>query len=420
MRTLYLNANNSIMKKFSYSVILILSLLPGIACLQSEGKEKEPENKNAEVKTTISEEKFGIELRRDSVLTPKDQLMMDWLKVIQDCSSPEKQVLPSQENNEVSTFNNALVAMAFILEGERSRAERILDFYSDATNPDNPDKDLQNFFYKGEARGFYQYMNLYDENGTLKNHQRKNSDRWMGDNVWLFFAFKHYQTSYHSDRYDKIIGLLKDLIISFYVDDPGPGGFIDHGWRHGDSILHLGFGHHEGNIDAYAMLRLIGENGLADSVRLWLDHALTGENYPLDLYTWRVLAYGKEYAYLLDIPESDIRYRKTVESNGKKAVGFFHGPDINADNIWLDGTGHMACAYITCGDKHKGFFYANQLDNFAIERKINNTLTHAIPYTFNASGGYGWVRHDRGFISVVAWYFLAKNKFNPLQLTIVE
>jgi hypothetical protein len=33
------------------------------------------------------------------------------------------------ENNEAQTFNNALVAMAFLVKGERDRAERILDFY---------------------------------------------------------------------------------------------------------------------------------------------------------------------------------------------------------------------------------------------------------------------------------------------------
>lgn len=411
------------MKKQLYHSFVILCLLLFYKSIQSFGIE--PLNINTDdcqpvLNRIKQEDQFGFQYRRDSVLTSKDNLLMDWLKEIQDCSSPEKQVLPSQEDNEVSTFNNALVAMAFILENEKERAERILDFYSDATDTNNTDRNLQSFYYSGEARGFYQYVNLYEENGIAAYHQRGNSDRWMGDNVWLLFAFKHYQLRYKSERYEKIIKLLENLIISYYVDDPGPGGYIEHGWRNGDTKFNEGFGHHEGNIDAYALLRLIGEDNLADSVKCWLDHELTGDNYPLDLYTWRVLSYGKEYAYLLDIPDSDTRYRKTVECNGKPAMGFYHGPDSNINNIWLDGTGHIACAYITCGDKFRGYFYANQLDNFIIERNINNTITHAIPYTFNTTGGYNWVKHDKGFISVVAWYFLAKNKFNPFQLTQTE
>ncbi|MDA3891490.1 MAG: hypothetical protein PF517_07465 [Salinivirgaceae bacterium] len=363
---------------------------------------------------------FGFLARRDSVLKPEDPLILGWLKNIQDFSSVEKMVLPSQEDNEISTFNNALVAMAFIVKNEKERAERILDFYNNARKIDNDNINLQNFYYKGEARGYYQYVGLKEIDGNQPFHQIRNSDRWMGDNVWLMIAYLYYQKQYQSEKYNDVINDLKELLISWYTDAEGPGGYLGHGWRRGDSQLHESHGHEEGNIDAYAMFKLMGENDYADSIKLWLDLRLQGKNYPLDLYTWRTLAYGKEYACLLDIPEFDFRYRKIIDVNGKPAMGFYHGPDININNVWLDGTGHIACAYITCGDKYRGYFYANQMDNFITERNINNKITHSIPYTYNKTGGYEWVNPDKGFISVAAWYIFAKNKFNPFVLSKTE
>ena len=64
-----------------------------------------------------------------------EKLIKNWflkyLESIQDNFSNDKWLVPAQEDNSGQTFNNALTAMAFILEGEKERAERILDFYAD-------------------------------------------------------------------------------------------------------------------------------------------------------------------------------------------------------------------------------------------------------------------------------------------------
>ena len=360
---------------------------------------------------------IGFKERRAAELAPEDPLVLEWLRQIQDVSSPDKQLLPSAEDNQAHTFNNSLVAMAFIVKGEKERAERILDFYAKATVRDNDDPSVQNFFYKGEARGFFQYVELNAKNGVPAYHNPGNSDRWMGDMAWLLTAYKHYEKTYNSDRYKEITELLKNLLISWYKDaDDGPGGYVQHGWRSGDKKLHENYGHPEGNIDCYAAFKLCDEDAYADKIRIWLGRVLKGDNLPLDLYTWRVLAFGKDYVALLNIPEYDLRYRKTVTFNGKQAMGFFDHADININNIWLDGTGHIACAFITLGDKERGYFYANQMDAFLIDREINGVLTRSLPYTANKEGDYKSIRQDVGVISVAAWYIFAKNKFNPLRL----
>lgn len=375
-------------------------------------------------------EGFGFDQRRHSQMQPEDTLVLEYLKQMQDAGSNEKKLLPSMglEDLEAQTFNNALVAMAFILHGERERAERILDFYANATDLSNTEPTLQNFYYNGEARGFFQWVAIRDSDGPIDGqlhagnckatayHHTGQVDRWMGDMVWLMLAYKLHEREYHCDKYEEIISLVKNLLLSWYKDDPAGGGYIQSGWRKGDTRLHEDTGHHEGNLDAYALFKLTGDLQTAEKIKQWLDMQLRGrKNLPLDLYTWRVLAFGKD-AELLDIPDYDLRYRKVVVFNGSKAMGFYNCPNIEADNVWLDGTGHIACAYIAYGDKTRGYFYADQLDKFLINQTISGVVTHALPYTANRSGGYEWVRPDRGFISVNAWYIFAKNRFNPMTL----
>ena len=77
-----------------------------------------------------------------------------------------------------------------MVKNERERAERILDYYQDATDSSNTILKRQNFFYNGEARGFYQQSNIET------NLDVSGSDRWIGDMAWLFIACKYYENLY--------------------------------------------------------------------------------------------------------------------------------------------------------------------------------------------------------------------------------
>ena len=362
---------------------------------------------------------IGFEQRRASALLPEDPHVLEWLKQVQDTSSPEKQLLPSMEDSRAQTFNNALAAMAFLLKGERERAERILDFYSNATLRENTDLSLQNFFYKGQPRGFYQ--NVLLSSGTVPAyHEPGGSDRWIGDMAWLLIAYNYYAKTFTTDKYKDIAALLKELMLSYYKTDV-VGGYVQHGWRKSDSKLHERDGHPEGNIDCCAALLLSGETKYAENIKKWLDATINGhEGLPLDLYTWRAMTNGKKSAPLLDMIDFDFRYRKQVIFSSNTVMGVFHGPDADVQNIWFDGVGHMACAYFAVGNLERGCFYANQLDPFLIERTMNGVTVKALPYTMNTEGGYEWVDTKKGFVSTAAWYIFAKNGFNPLTLQKVE
>lgn len=361
---------------------------------------------------------YGFDQRRDKSLAPENPLVLEWIKMIQDHGSPDKKLVPTLdvEDWEAQTFNNMLVAMAFILKGERERAERILDFYSKATNPDNEDKGLQNFFYRGEARGFYQRVAIRNEKVTAY-HDQDNSDRWMGDLCWMIFAYKYHEKEYRSEKYVEMIKLLKGLLLSWYKPAQA-GGYIESGWRKGDSSLHEAQGHPEGNIDAYAAMLLCGEKKTAENIKKWIDNELDGKtSLPLDLYTWRVMAFGKPYGKLMAYPDTDLRYLKTLDFLGRRVKGVWHSAAEEIQNIWVDGMGHMACGFYAIGEPKRGFFYANQMDNTLIDREIKGVKLKALPYALTKQGGFEWYNFDKGSVSCAAWYIFAKNQFNPMRLT---
>jgi hypothetical protein len=98
---------------------------------------------------------------------------------------------------------------------------------------------------------------------------------------------------------------------------------------------------------------------------------------------------------------------------GREATGFFSFDDAAVQNVWLDGTGHMVCAFYSSGYSDKGNFYSSQLDSFLINRSFGISNSLAIPYTANQTGGYSWVDITKGFSSSCAWYIFAKYGFNP-------
>ncbi|MEJ2617976.1 MAG: T9SS type A sorting domain-containing protein, partial [Ignavibacteriaceae bacterium] len=97
-------------------------------------------------------------------------------------------------------------------------------------------------------------------------------------------------------------------------------------------------------------------------------------------------------------------------------AGFYSSADSSVQNVWLDGSGHMICAFYFAGYADTAEYYSNQLDLFLINRNIDGTASLSLPYTANKTGGYDWVDINKGFSSSCAWYIFAKEKFNPFTL----
>ncbi|HSD63645.1 MAG TPA: hypothetical protein VLB50_07595, partial [Ignavibacteriaceae bacterium] len=156
-----------------------------------------------------------IEKKFTKVIFNNEEMVIRYLKSIQDNFSTDALLVPAMEDNSGQTFNNAVTAMAFILLGEKERAGRILDFYAVRTDSSNLEINYQNFFCSGDSRGFYQNIDLDN------SYYPFISDRWMGDNAWLLIAYKYYESEYGFNEkplYVLVTTYLKNLLLEFYID----------------------------------------------------------------------------------------------------------------------------------------------------------------------------------------------------------
>jgi hypothetical protein len=359
---------------------------------------------------------IGFEQRRKLKMVAEDDLVLKYLKVLQDHSSPSGNLLTNDEKTTlVSTFNSSLVVMAYILKNQRARAEKILDFYAAGIDSNNQDIAKQNFFYNGEARGFYQQIHItdYKRGGNIE-------DRWIGDMAWLLIAYKYFQQQYgEKSEYQRVINLIKDLLISFYKEVDENCGCVQTGWQDGDTRFDTSC-HHEGNIDCYAVFKLCGEEDYAQKVKNWLLKELSEKNLPLDTYTWRVLAFDEQAHNICNIPEFDMQYRKKYFFNQDSVYGFYPFANIDVNNIWTEGIGHMACAQLFYGDRERGFFYADQFDPLILTYELYGQIIRTLPYAVSRAGDFSWIDPEIGTVSSAAWYLFAKNSFNPLALKLVS
>ncbi len=132
--------------------------------------------------------------------------IFDWLSAQQDKRTG---LVPSQQDTSASTYNNALAVMAFVLNNQVEKAQRILDFFKNRCN-------TQEFYVGKEPRGFFQYR----DSTTGEPPCRVN--RWMGDNAWLAMAIHHYKKATGDSTYDGMANAIVSLLSSFQQ----PGGYI--------------------------------------------------------------------------------------------------------------------------------------------------------------------------------------------------
>ncbi len=338
-------------------------------------------------------------------------------------------LLPSQQDNFASTYNNALAVMIFTLKGDYAKAKIILDhfnskageFFNDRCNSFNSPCSQTDPCDENAPCGFFQYRD------SRTGVPFQNVNRWIGDNAWLLMAIHHYQAKTGDTSYDPMAQVIVRLLKSLQQ----PDGYIASGWENGDSTFNSS-GHAEGNLDAYKALSLYGEPVVAQKIKDWLDCTdLNWKKGPLDLHSWRVLSLGKEYGFSLpDTERTDdetIRYKSTITYNNSTVTGFLHIPASEyfaqcqmSDSIWAEGTGEMAVAFYKAGYKEQGDFYVGELKKLLFE-PADFPGTQTISFlALPDPVCYAWVDTSKGHVAAVAWYIFAKERFDPFDGVVIN
>jgi|GEM_PF-4963315 len=342
-------------------------------------------------------------------------LFYHWLSQQQDSTTG---LLPSQQDNFASMYNNALAAMVFTLKrGDYTKAKRILDYFNSRAGEffdDNACVDFscsQTHLCGASAPcGFFQYRD------SRTGIPFSNVNRWMGDNAWLLMAIHHYQVKTGDTSYASMAAAIVKLLKSLQQ----PDGYIATGWENGDSTFNSA-GHAEGNLDAYKALSLSGETLAAQQVKHWLDFTnLNWEKGPLDLHSWRILSLGKEYGFSLPATEridDSTPYKSTISHNSSVVTGFLPFSDYvsqcQMNNIWAEGTGQIAVAFYKAGYKLQGDFYVSEL-NKLLFKPAAFPGTQAISFlALPDSICHPWVDTSKGHVAAVTWYIFARERFDP-------
>lgn len=351
----------------------------------------------------------NIPIEANSNFSKTEMQVYNWFKNQQLASG----LVPTLENGAfISTYDQALSAMVFMLNNDYVAAEKIFNYF---------DARIETELKKGVG-GFSMLRRL---NGTPLNH------RWMGDNAWLLIAINNYKQQTGKNTYDNLATELTNWLLSLQdLDGIGVGhDTFDGGfWAGFDSNNKLlNYKVTEGNIDAYNAI--LGYNKSHKDLLHFLkntrwnniDKNLTaypkGHNYEfaMDLHPWAYLIF-KDYP--LSTLKSANRYRNTQTDNLSQNNVTGYCFDVDKDLVWLEGSGMMALAFgIAEMDKE---FYLAEMEKTLIQSTIHSNSV-GFPYVTNEGSSFenqplwdGSVEaYSKIAVSGGAWYMFAKNNFNP-------
>lgn len=356
-------------------------------------------------------------------------LVYQWLYQQQDVSTG---LLPSQQDNVASTYNNALAVMVFSLQSDYTKAQRILDYYESKASEFFNDRcgSFSSPCASSDPCGASAPCGFFQSRDSKTGEPHRSGNRWMGDNAWLLLAIHHYQARSNDTGLAPMAAAIVRMLKAFQQ----LGGYVASGWEMGDSRFNS-IGHAEGNLDAYKALLLFGEAEVAQQIKHWLDYTdLDWQRGPLDLHSWRVLSLGKGYGFsLLDTERTDdetIRYKTTITYKGTRVTGFLDRPIARFDasctmnnNIWSEGTGQMSVSFYKAGYKIRGNFYAQELGKLLFEpeafpgTRTIAFLAHSVPQECTE---YNWVDANEGHVASASWYVFAKERFDPFDGVVIS
>jgi hypothetical protein len=395
-----------------------------------------------------------------------ERLIGNWLAAQQDGNASGSGLVPSFEESDwppyaVSTYDQALAALAFCLLGRADRAARVLDFFAGPAAA----AELAAALAEGRPAGlFFQFR---DPAGR----PAAGAARWMGDNAWLLRAFQVYRECVgaaidpaRAAAYAAAEAALEAGLRALQADPAGADRTVAGGLRAGYDAagVRLDYQVTEGNIDAYAAVPNPGDGSggldafhagilawLGDPER-WDDangHLLarrgfTVPGYPaaafqdaLDCIAWAYLAFD-------GYPEASLARAASLFAAGQTAwysglavrgVAF----DTQSEGVAPEASAGLAAAYaaaaartVAAGDAAAAAAYAAraaallaQLDRALLPSPtrpdaaglayVANLGADGQPATSFGGDMMTVLAHDRPWISGSVWYLFARRAYNP-------
>ena len=346
--------------------------------------------------------------------------------------------------NAAFSYDNALVAMAFLSDGKKAEAAAILDAFVYAVENDRSDPGrVRNAYAAGDLRPFAGWSagarlpGWYDSAAGTAGEWYE--DRYqVGSNVgntsYVALALLQYDAADPNERYVRTASALMDWVLANCQDqNPGFTAGFD-GWTEGNPPVVYPFTYKsiEHNIDAYAAFRRLyartgnpayekGAQSALELIRAMYDSSEgvfftgTGDdgltasrgNIVLDAQVWAALALGPDFT-----PYAAALKRVKAMRVGDGGYPFC---EANANGgWWAEGTAYTALMYRLREQDAAAAEALDALCSIQLDNGLFPAATvDALSTGFSLFDGSPWVYSRDAHIAPAAWFVLAVNGFNP-------
>jgi len=345
------------------------------------------------------------------------------------------------------TYDNCLMAMAFLASNDNAGAKIILDSILAVAQHDRYYQDgrIGSLYVGGELfvppgwltaagvagtvrlPGYWNFTtSKYDELPKQNNHH-------AGDSAWVILALAAYGLDKDPAYLDEALKI-GNFVEANLKDTRGAGGYKGgfHGWESEAYVLQ--YKSTENNIDLYAAFKSLFK---ATGDTRWLDRSNYAKTFVIGMYDttenkfWTgtdvdgvtvnktVIPEDCQSWAVLALDSEDKSYRKALNyAELNHRVGNFYDFNTDRDGAWYEGSAHMAVAYDYIGETDKANTILNALDNVALNNSGALPAADHDGVTTGFTGDYGpWNLYKRNHTGATAFYILAQKHKNPFLWT---
>lgn len=378
----------------------------------------------------------------EGVIIEKDE-DSELLNIIEDCNysiidyfrkerakiiNPSVPLMPDMVGGEnASLYNQAILTMVYILEGDNKNAEIIFDYYQRETSVDEKQR-IGNAMIDGKFVGFYASTLISDNSGDF---------RTIGANAWFLMALEFYavitnKPNAYSDMRFMLKDLMKnklllevelgsgDFMVSRGYDAKGNLNIIDFITENNLSCYYAypGFlkGFHDVIINALKARRLDSGKLLA------YDKTILGKPHPSDLVSWLAPMSPQIAAMVFENVKLDDFSSTSLSTLTGKYITGIDFDDVGAELVSYEQHLSMISA-LQAANVDKDLIDAmllEVLEEMDLLMKMDKGLPYVNQYTIGVSTMFekeeiDWADADTATsVTSMVWLYFVINDFNPM------
>jgi len=313
----------------------------------------------------------------------------NWLK---SQMAPSGLIISYQRGSIGYTYDEAVAVVAFSLKGDTATAKTILTTLQSVQNSSG---SFYNSYYVKTLRG-------------------QDVNQEVGPNMWVAMAVANYAKLSGDHSFDTMAQKVISWCLQFQQSDGGLNGGIS------SSGTLLTWASTEHNEDAYAALTYFGNTTAAASVKSFLDNVVwnstdnrfnTGRgdtSVHTDVNAWGVLALGASgtHNYALGLNYN----QNCCESSQTNTRATLNGFDFDGDldDVWLEGTGQNAEAFLVAGNSTNWNYCVSQII-------LDQDSQGGVQYSMQGTNNGYFTMSTANAVSSTGWLVIAIAQHNPFQ-----